>query len=105
MSEPSKLATLAWRFACWSWMTPRRWRFFFWITPRWLSKKYQMYMLRCYVERYPAEAERKMREALVQGFGAIRSEEELAALSKDALDLMLHPEQVLHRYGTTGRHF
>ena len=100
------MGELAWRFA--RWMTPRRWRFFFWITPRWLSKKYQMYVFRLYTERYPAEVDRKIREALVQGFGAIRSEEELAALSKQALDLMIHPQarsQVLHRYGIRDRHF
>ena len=104
MSEPSKLKTLAWRFARWMTLTPRRWRFFFWITPRWLSKKYQMYMFRLYVERYPAEAERKMREALVQGFGAFRSEEELAARSKDALDQMLHPEAYKRRLSQIGPH-
>ena len=94
MSEPSKLKGLAWRF-------------FFWITARWLTRKSQMYMLGRYVECYPGEVERKIREALPQRFRATRSEEELAAFSKDALDLMLHPEarQVLHRYGTKGRHF
>ena len=53
MCEPSKLKGLAWRF-------------FFWITPRWLSKKWQMYMFRQYAERYPTEVERKIREALAR---------------------------------------
>ena len=91
MSEPSKLKILAWRF-------------FFWVTPRWLSRKYQVCMLRLFVKRYPDEVERKIREALAQPFGATRSEEELAALSKDALDLMLHPEARKSPFSQIGPH-
>ena len=90
MCEPSKLKGLAWRF-------------FFWITPRWLSKKWQMYMFRQYAERYPDEVERKVRESLAP-LGATRSEEELAAWSKDTLDLMLHPEARKRRLSQIGPH-
>ena len=108
------MSDLAWRFYVWmckpSKLKGLAWRFFFWITPRWLSKKFQMYVLRCYVERYPGEMERKISaflrasipataEALAplikleaQQSGATQSEEEIAALSKQFLDLMLHPE-------------
>ena len=79
MSEPSKLKRLAWRF-------------FFWITPRWLSRKYEEYMVRRIVEGYPAEVDRKIREALPQEFRATLSEEELAEFSKHTLEMFLHPE-------------
>ena len=66
--------------------------------------------MRCYVERHPGEMERTISaflraaipataEALAplikleaQQSGATLSEEELAALSKQFLDLMLHPQ-------------
>lgn len=81
-------------------MSELAWRFFFWITPRWLSKKFQMYMLRCYVERYPSEVERSMRESAratkKQHFPETGwSEEELVALYKQSLDLILQPEVFL----------
>lgn len=109
------MSELAWRFFHWMCEPSKlyRWRFFFRITPRWLSKKFQMYMFRQYAERYPAELQRKIIEAIPQEsrIRQARSEEELVAWSKDALYLMLHPEayksrlsQVLHRYGTKGRH-
>ena len=85
-------------------MSELAWRFFVWITPRWLSKKWQVYMLGRFVERYPGEVERKIREALPQQFRATRSEEELAAFSKDALDLMLHPEARKRRLSQIGPH-
>ena len=83
MSEPSKLKILAWRF-------------FFWIPPRWLSRKYQVYMLRRIVERYPAEVDHKSREtarAMAQRFGETGpTEEELVAYEKRCLDSILHPQ-------------
>lgn len=98
------MSELAWRFFRWmgepSKLKGLAWRFFFWITPPWLSRKFQMYGFRLFAERYPGVVDRKIRAALVQGFGPTLSEEELAALSKDALDLFLHPptrEQVLEQ--------
>ena len=84
MCEPSKLKGLAWHF-------------FFWITPRWLSKKFQMYMLRCIVERYPAEVDRSMRESAramkQQHFPETGwSEEEIVEIYKRGLDLMMDPQ-------------
>lgn len=57
-------------------------------------------MLRCYVERYPSEVERSMRESAratkKQHFPETGwSEEELVALYKQSLDLILHPEVFL----------
>ena len=64
------MSELEWRFYVWmcnpSKLKGLAWRFFFWITPRWLSKKWQMYMFRQYAERYPTEVERKIREALAR---------------------------------------
>lgn len=37
-------------------------RFLFWITPRWLSRKYQVFMMRLIVKHHPAEVERQRRE-------------------------------------------
>ena len=91
---------------------PLAWRFFFWITPRWLSGRVQTYGVRCFIERYPGVAERQMRAALAQPIAAMTqrfggigpSEEELAARSKHGLDVMLHPEAHKRRFSQIGPH-
>jgi len=41
------------------------WRFFFWIIPRWLSQKFQVFMMRRIFRRNPAEVERQIRVRIV----------------------------------------
>jgi hypothetical protein len=91
MSKPSKLKGLAWRF-------------FFWITPRWLSRKWQVYMLGRFVERYPAEVDHKLREVardIALKSGRREWEGELFEWQKNCLDYMLNPRS--DRFDKFGR--
>ena len=66
------------------------WRFFFWITPRWLSRKYQVFMMRRIVKHDPAEVERQMREqAREMSGGSKEFEDQLVAWFKNCLDSAL----------------
>ena len=100
------MSELAWRFFRWmcepSKGKIRAWHFFFWITPRWLSKKCQMYMFRSYAERYPAKLERQVREALAHQLNRLKSEDERAAYTKWATDLLLHPNARNLRFSQIG---
>lgn len=64
-----------------------------------------MYMVRRFAERYPGVLERKIREAIPQQFRATRSEEELAAWSKDTLHLMLQDRRRRFQNGASSPQF
>jgi hypothetical protein len=57
------------------------WHFFFWITPRWLSNKYQVFMMRRIFRRNPAGVERQIRENLRASTGGPSEWEEFVVSS------------------------
>lgn len=52
------------------------WRFFFWITPRWLSRKYRYLVMRRIYRRDRAEVERQIREQLMAYTGGSKERED-----------------------------
>ena len=71
-------------------------RFFHWITPRWLSRKYEVSTMGRFLKRHRADVEHEVREQfreMVEEFGETGpSEEYLMVWFRNSVDSFLHPQ-------------